>query len=177
MSPASFPWITQLPSLPLCLFFFAPFFYWDYFLLQFLLTFISPSGVSRSDLILNHSSQAGWNQRRELVSSLLPPELNHRRSCLPELPFVPVYLRIVHEKEGVLARKCLFKECEVVFPKSDHFFLLLVFIFTPIFPSNNQQYLDYNDSRMCWKKQQLCQGQFWIKKAYFFILKEHNNRI
>lgn len=47
-------------------------------------------------------------------------------------------------------------------------FLLLVFIFTQICPSNIQQHLDYNDSRMCFKKTTTLPGTILNKEGIFF---------
>lgn len=81
------------------------FFFVDYFLLQFLLTFISLSGVSLSDLIFNHFSWTSWNQRSGFVNSLLLLEFNYCHTCSPKVLFVPMYLWTFHTEDWIFASK------------------------------------------------------------------------
>lgn len=61
------------------------------------------------------------------------------------------------------------KNVKLLFLNQIIFFLLLVFIFTQICPSNIQQYLDYNDSRMCLKKPTTLPGTILNKELSLFF--------
>lgn len=176
MSPASFPWITQLPSLPLCLFFSPPSFTetiscssfsWPSYRrvvfhaqISYLIIPVRQAEIRDVSLSLPSCRRNSITGARVYLSSRL-------FLCICEL---------FTKRRGCLLVNVFLKSVKLFF-LNQIIFLLLVFIFTQICPSYSQQHLDYNDSRMCLKKQQLCQGQFWIKRAYFFLIKKHNNWI
>lgn len=80
MNPASFPCVTQLPSVLLSQ---ISLFNILFPLLQFLLTSILLSDVFLSDLIFNQLSWTGRNQRSGFVNSLLLLELNNCHCVYP----------------------------------------------------------------------------------------------
>lgn len=82
----------------------------DYFLLQFLLTSILLSGVFLSDLIFNHPSWTGWNQRSEIVNPPLLLELNNCHGVYPNSSLVPCIWPNLIQRTEYLPLRWLFKK-------------------------------------------------------------------
>lgn len=75
----------------------------DYFLLQFLLTSISLSGVFLSDLIINHFSRTGWNQTAGFVNSLPQLEASNCQCVYSDFLFGSMNLCKLHTKDRIFA--------------------------------------------------------------------------